>query len=341
MDFDYFVEGPLLQIVFYVFIIGILLRLAFFFYSILRSGKEKDLKLIYFFKSFALSLLPLHKVVIKKPVYAALRYLFHAGMVIVPIWFSGHIVLWEESRFEWYWTAIPDAWADWITILLLILAACFLLRRLILANVRSVSSISDHLLIIIAALPFLTGYFLTHGSLAFISFFDNYMLTIHILSAEAFMITAVFLFCRTRLNTEKCTTCGACDISCPTGTLTARDEGALRIFTYAHYQCICCGACINTCPEEAAELRHEISLARFFQVASKQEIRSSKLKACEGCGTLYVPEPQIEKIFKNCTFDYTRFCPRCRKVNIGEVLHQLSPWHHGQKRVKNPAKAIH
>jgi hypothetical protein len=30
MDFDYLVAGPLLQIVFYIFIIGIMLRVAFF-----------------------------------------------------------------------------------------------------------------------------------------------------------------------------------------------------------------------------------------------------------------------------------------------------------------------
>jgi len=302
MDFDYFVEGPLLQIVFYIFIIGITLRIVFFIYSIIRSGGEKDLKLLYFLKNFTLSFFPLHKVVIKRPVYTILRYIFHACLVIVPIWFSGHIVLWEESSFEWYWTALPDEWADWMTLLLLFLAACFLIRRIILTNIRTVSSISDHLLIIIAALPFLTGYFLTHGTLESISF-----------------------------NIEKCITCGACDISCPTGTLEARDERGMRIFTYSHYQCICCGACINTCPEEAAELRHEISLARLFQIASKQEIRSAKLKTCEGCGILYVPEPQLDKISHNYSFDYTRFCPRCRKVNIGEVLLQLSPWHR-QKR---------
>jgi Pyruvate/2-oxoacid:ferredoxin oxidoreductase delta subunit/nitrate reductase gamma subunit len=331
MDFDYFVEGPLLQIVFYVFIIGVLFRIAFFFYSIIRCGKGKDFKSLFFLKNIALSFFPLHKVVIKRPVYVTLRYLFHACMIIVPIWFSGHIVLWEESRFEWYWTAIPDDWADWMTILLLLLAAYFLIRRIILSNIRTVSSISDYILIILAALPFLTGYLLTHGTLESMSFFENNMLTIHILSGETFIIVAVFLFCRTRLNTEKCITCGACDISCPTGTLEARDEGGMRIFTYCHYQCICCGACINTCPEEAAELRHEISLARFFQIASKQEIRSAKLKACERCGILYVPEPQLEKISQTYAFDYTRFCPGCRKINIGEVLRQLSPWHRPKK----------
>jgi Pyruvate/2-oxoacid:ferredoxin oxidoreductase delta subunit len=339
MDFAYFVEGPLLQFVFYIFIIGVLLRLSFFFYSILKSATGKDLKPLYLLKTFAASSFPLHKAVVKRPIYAALRYIFHACMVIVPIWFSGHIVLWEESSFEWYWTEIPDIWADWMTILLLILAAWFLIRRIIIRNIRTVSSLSDHLIILIAALPFLSGYFLTHGTLDSISFFENHLLTIHILSGEAFLITAVFLFCRTRLNTDKCITCGACDISCPTGTLEANDVGAMRIFTYSHYQCICCGACMNTCPEEAAELRHEISLARYFQVASKQEIRSAKLKACEGCGILYVPEPQLDKINRDCSFDYTRFCPGCRKVNIGEAFLQLSPWHR-RKKSENTVKAI-
>lgn len=339
MEFAYFVEGPLLQIVFYVFIIGILLRLAFFFYSIIRSGRKKNVNPLYFLKNVTLSFLPLHKVVVKRPGYATLRYIFHACMVIVPIWFSGHIVLWEESSFEWYWTEIPDAWADWMTILLLFLAAYFIIRRVIFANIRIVSSMSDHIIIMIAALPFLTGYFLTHGTLESMPFFENNMLTIHILGGEAFMIAAVFLFCRTRLNVEKCITCGACDISCPTGTLEARDESAMRIFTYSHYQCICCGACINTCPEEAAELRHEISPARFLQIASKREIRSAKLKACEGCGILYVPEPHLDKINNDYSFDYTRFCPRCRRVNIGEVLLQLSPWHR-RKMGEKPVKAI-
>ena len=339
MDFAYFVEGPLLQFVFYVFIIGVLLRLSFFLYSLITSDRGKDSQPIYLLKNVALSFFPIHKVLIKKPLYAGLRYVFHACMIIVPVWFSGHIVLWEESRFEWYWTEIPDAWADWMTILLLFLAAYFIIRRVIRAELRAVSSISDHLLIFITALPFLTGYLLTHGTLESIPFFEDNLLTIHILSGEAFLIAAVFLFCRTRLNTEKCITCGACDISCPTGTLEARDEEAMRIFTYSHYQCFCCGACIKTCPEEAAALRHEISPARFFQIASKQEIRSAKLKACEGCGTLYVPEPQLDKINQDCSFDYTRFCPGCRKVNIGEAFLQLSPWHR-RKKGDHPVKAI-
>jgi hypothetical protein len=64
--------------------------------------------------TFGRFFLPFHKGAIKRPFYAVLRYIFHACLLIIPIWYSGHIFLWEESRLQWYWTPIPDVWADWI-----------------------------------------------------------------------------------------------------------------------------------------------------------------------------------------------------------------------------------
>lgn len=327
MDFSSFTEGPLLWIVFLVFIIGIITRLVFFFFEIIKSSRDKDYRWRYSLATFGRSLLPFHNAVIKKPMYATLRYLFHICLIAVPIWFSGHIALWEESRFEWTWGSLPDAWTDWMTLLLLGLATYFLIRRIAVKDIRLTSSMQDYVIILLTALPFITGYWLTHGSLDSIAFLGNNMWTIHILSGEAMIIMAVFLFCRTRLNTQKCTGCAACELNCPTGTLESTDEGNLRIFTYSHYQCICCGACVNTCPEEAADLRHEISVGRFFQIAPKQEIRSVELTACERCDALFAPAPQLDKIGQTFTHEYLRFCPRCRMVNIGDLLHQLSPWH--------------
>jgi ferredoxin/nitrate reductase gamma subunit len=335
MDFGSFVEGPLLWIVFLIVVSGVIARLVFFFFAIIKSRKDRDLRWWYSLAAFGRSFVPFHNAVVKRPFYAILRYIFHVCLIVVPVWLSGHIALWEESRFEWAWTALPDPWADWMTLLLLALATYFLIRRIIVKDIRSTSSTSDYLLIIITALPFMTGYFLTHGSLESIAFLSNNMWTIHILSGEAMILMVVFLFCRTRLNTQKCTGCAACELQCPTGTLESTDEGNLRIFTYSHYQCICCGACVNTCPEDAAELRHEISLKRFFQIAPKQEIRSVELTACERCGALFAPEPQLDKIGQTFTHEYLRFCPRCRMLNIGDLLHQLSPWHRKELEKNN------
>ena len=327
MDFYSLIEGPLVWISFLIFIIGIITRLVFFFTAIIKSGLDKDSTWGYSLAAFGRFLLPFHKAIGNKPIYATLRYIFHLCLIVVPIWLSGHIVLWSESRFEWEWAALPDVWADWMTLVLLGLSVYFLIRRIIFQDIRLNSSKSDYIIIIITALPFMTGYFLTHGSLDSISFLGDNMAVIHMMSGEAMIIMAVFLFCRTRLNTEKCVGCASCELSCPTGTLESNDEENLRIFSYSHYQCICCGACVNTCPEEAAELRHEISLRRFFQIVPKQEIRSVQLKACERCGTFFAPEPQFSKISQAFKYDYVRFCPTCRKTNIGDFLYQLSPWH--------------
>ena len=147
------------------------------------------------------------------------------------------------------------------------------------------------------------------------------------------MIVAVaFLFCRTRMNVLKCTGCGSCVLSCPTSTLVSEDSGNLRMFHYSHYQCICCGSCVDTCPENAADLRHEIGLARFFQVFAKQEIRSVELESCNRCGALFVPEPLMGKIQKSFAHEYLKLCPNCRKRSMGDYLKQHSPWHRTQRQ---------
>ena len=129
MGFSSFIEGPLLWIVFLLFIIGIIARIVFFFFEIIKSSRDKDYRLRYSLATFGRSLLPFHNAVIKKPIYAIVRYVFHICLIAVPIWLSGHIALWEESRFELTWRSLPDAWADWMTLLLLGLAIYFLISH--------------------------------------------------------------------------------------------------------------------------------------------------------------------------------------------------------------------
>ncbi|OEU60370.1 MAG: hypothetical protein BBJ57_13175 [Desulfobacterales bacterium PC51MH44] len=332
MDFYSIVEGPLLWIVSLVFLAGLLIRLSFFLCSIIISNNRNEEKgQIYTISTLGRFFLPLHKASTKKPFYTALRYIFHGCLFVVPIWLSGHIVLWTESRFEWDWTALPDTWADWMTLILLGLAAYFLVRRLILTNLRRSSSILDILLILITALPFLTGYFLTHGTLDSMAFLGDNMVIIHMLSGQLMILMALFLFYKPRLDIQACTGCASCVQNCPTETLEANDKGSLRIFSYAHFQCICCGSCVSVCPEGAAELRHEINAKRFLQVFSKREIRSVELEACERCGAYFAPEPQMGQIGLIFASDCIKCCPNCRKTKMGERLHQMSPWHRSPK----------
>ncbi|MBW1998148.1 MAG: hypothetical protein JRJ29_09320 [Deltaproteobacteria bacterium] len=326
MDLEYVVEGPLLWFVFIALVSAVITRLIFFAVAIVRSTRHKQ----GFWSSnpgiFFRFLLPFHRAALKKPLYSLARYTFHFCLIAVPVWYSGHISLWAESRFEWEWSGLPDAMVDWMTLLVIALALYFVLRRIILPSARASSAASDYAIIVLTALPFVTGYFLTHDTLEGITFLSENMTTFHILSGELMMVMAAILFCRTRLNQENCTGCASCEISCPTETLETSDSGNLRIFTYSHYQCICCGACVNVCPENAAELRHEIGLGKFFQMAAKYKIRSVELESCESCGTLFVPEPQLDKVERSFPFDYLRLCPTCRKLRHRDVIRRISPW---------------
>lgn len=194
MAFYSFVEGPLLWIALLTFIIGSLIRAALFL--VVSNKKDKIIyqhfKWKYVLLTFVRWLLPINKDVIKNPVFTILGYIFHICLLIVPIWFSGHIMLWEESRFEWYWASIPDVLADWMTLIFIAIALFFLLRRIFSANIRLISGAADYLLLIVTALPFLTGYFLTHGTLDSIGFLGDNMTILHMLSGELMLILIPF-----------------------------------------------------------------------------------------------------------------------------------------------------
>jgi len=194
MDFYSFVEGPLLWVAFLTFIIGSLIRAIMFFSESLKKDKiiYQYFSWKYIFATFGRWMLPLNKDVAKNPVFTILAYIFHVCLIVVPIWLSGHITLWEESRFEWSWTSMPDGLADWMTLIFLAIALFFLLRRIISADIRLISTFSDYFLLIVTALPFLTGYFLTHGTLDNIAFLGDNMQIIHMLSGELMLILIPF-----------------------------------------------------------------------------------------------------------------------------------------------------
>ena len=320
MSFGSFVEGPLLRVAFTLFFLGIAARLSFSFSAILGSAGDKAPRWRYVLLSMARSFVPFHMGIRKKPIYASLRYIFHICLFVVPVFLFEHIVLWEESRFEWGWSSLPGLWADRLTLVVLLVLLVFFLRRLLVPAVRASSSLSDCLFLVVVSLPFLTGYFLSHGTPGFLSALDRDMWTIHILSGEIMLISSAFLFCRTRLVEDRCTGCAACVLSCPTGTLEAMERGTYRVFNYSTYRCITCGSCVGNCPEDAGELRHEINLRRFLPLPAKIQIRSVRLEPCERCGALFVPEPQVHKVLRTIAEVVPCLCLQCKKTSFSRIV---------------------
>jgi ferredoxin len=317
-----FVEGPLLWFVFLILLVGMAIRLIFFLHAILRRGRYRELKGVFPTSSLWRFLLSYQRVFRRRPIFTATYYIFHSCLFIVPIFLNGHITLWEESRFGWTWTSLPENLADGLTLLLVVLFIYFILRRFLVLEIRRNSSVFDYVFLLVVIFPFLTGFLLAHESLLVAhSFLMNHIYIFHIFSGECLVILIPFLFCKLDLIEDKCLGCAVCVDACPTGALFYKDKGELlRVFSYLQYQCISCGSCIGVCPESASELRHEVGIRRLFQINYPDSILSVLLSKCEKCGALFAPEPQIKKIKQRLPGSYLSFCPRCRSYRLVEFL---------------------
>ena len=320
-DFLIWSEEGGLAIVLYAFAIGLSLRFLFFVGRLLYAelGARHAYGLLTTAFNILRALLPYHRRALKAPFYAGLRYVFHACLFIVPIWFSGHVTMWEESSLEWYWIPMDDKTADLMTLAVIGIGVFLIARRIVIPKIRRRSAPVDIVVITITVLPFLTGYFYTHGTLNKIAFFSDYLWYFHVISGEAMLLMMIVMFCVTRLNEADCVGCAACVLNCPTRTLESCTDPESRIFRYSHYQCICCASCVDTCPEGAAELRHEISIAYFFNMFEKRIIRNVQLARCDQCGACYGPEPQIIRLAAKLeqgesSVQTIHLCNRCKKI---------------------------
>ena len=153
-----FVSGPLVWIAFIVFVSGMVYQ----FVTMLRSAK-KD-KVIYPYMSLKYSLRSLFHWIIPfasrnmraRYEVTIVTFLFHICLILVPIFLLAHIVMFS---FAWglKWGALSSVAGTDMTIIVIFACLFFLIRRLMLPEIKFVTDPSDYLLLAIAAAPFITG----------------------------------------------------------------------------------------------------------------------------------------------------------------------------------------
>ena len=180
-----FASGPLVWIAFIVFIGGMVYQ----FVTLLKSAK-KDKVLPYMSAKYGLRslfhwVIPFASTNMRKRYETTIvTFAFHLCLILVPIFLAAHVAMFS---FAWgaKWGTLSDGAADWMTILVVLAAIFFLVRRWMLPEVRFVTYPSDYLLLAIAAAPFITG-FMAHRQ-----WFDyETMVVIHMISG-ALMLMAI------------------------------------------------------------------------------------------------------------------------------------------------------
>jgi len=183
------VSGPLVWVAFIIFIGGSLYRLVS---MALLANKKDPMVYAYMSPKFALRsifhwIIPFASVNSRKnPIMTIVTFLFHIGLIFVPIFLFAHIILFKES-WNISWWFLPDGAADFMT--LIVIAGCifFAVRRITQPEVNFLTSPSDFVILSVIAAPFVTGFWTYHQWAG-----HQWMGVFHILSGEIMLAVIPF-----------------------------------------------------------------------------------------------------------------------------------------------------
>lgn len=188
-----FVTGPLAWIAFIVFFVGVIYRLIWYIKGLTWQGdrvaysKYPKHGIKGAIRSIVFWLVPFGTRGWRfNPWFTILFFVFHIGLLVVPVFLQAHNILLRDSWGFSLWT-ISDGTADLLTIAMLVAALFMVLRRIALPEVRILTTAYDYLLILIAVAPFITGFIASHNAAGY-----DFWLIAHIISGEIWLIAIPF-----------------------------------------------------------------------------------------------------------------------------------------------------
>jgi nitrate reductase gamma subunit len=190
-----FVRGPLMWISFIIFIVG----LSYQIYRLITLTRGKDIirtggdeesppriskfswkHLVQKIKDWPV--MRKGNILGTQPLLTFLTTVFHICLILTPLFLMAHNVLLFES---WHFSlpSFAERTTDILTVIVLLGASIFLIRRLFVPRVRAISSLYDYLLLLITLAPFLTGFIAYHQMMDY-----ETIIIAHILAGEIMLV---------------------------------------------------------------------------------------------------------------------------------------------------------
>lgn len=141
------------------------------------SAEEQKLEKIARFQNSVLG---------KHPIMAIASFVFHLCLFVAPLFVMAHNLM-LRNALGLRLPSLPDGLVDAMTVLVLALAAFFLVRRIAVPKVAAISEGRDYIVLLITTAPFLTGFLAHHQILQY-----HTMLTAHILAGELMLVAIPF-----------------------------------------------------------------------------------------------------------------------------------------------------
>ena len=120
-----------------------------------------------------------------RPAYSAASFLFHLGVVLVPLFLAGHVALITGGG-PGFWPVLPPVAADVLTVVALAALLVLLTGRVTSKSARVLSRTQDILLLAILFATLLFGFLASHPTISPVA--SRSMLLIHILLGDLVLV---------------------------------------------------------------------------------------------------------------------------------------------------------
>jgi nitrate reductase gamma subunit len=184
-------KGPLFAFAFLIMILGLARLVAVQVHSLVRhrGRRLRNAPWRRMFAETAEWVVPVRHLIPETRLFSAISYLFHIGVLVVPLLLAEHIALWDRLL-NANLPEIGRRFADFLTLFTIAAALVLLGFRVFSQRLRSVSRSSDYVLLVAVLAPFASGYLAMHPRCNPLPW--NAMILTHLLSAELLFVLIPF-----------------------------------------------------------------------------------------------------------------------------------------------------
>jgi len=187
-----FGQGPLFRLSFAVMVLGLLRILVLTILNAVEAYRGSSDKILPW-KDICVQTLawmfPVKRLWRRRPVHGAVSLLFHIGLLVVPLFLSAHILLWQRAT-GLSWPSLPQQVSDWLTIVVIVTGPTLALERIARSDARAISRAQDYLWPLLLTVPFVTGYICSNSLIGPRTYQETML--IHVYAADTILLLMPF-----------------------------------------------------------------------------------------------------------------------------------------------------
>jgi nitrate reductase gamma subunit len=190
-----FAEGPLFRASFVILVAGLARRFVLLAWPAaegLWRANDRTLPRRKLLREIFGWIVPVEHLGRSRPFFSAVSFVFHIGLILVPLFLGAHLALWKSGTgLGWIMhLALPGLLLEVLVPLTIIAGLVLLVLRAAHKPSRQFSRASDYALLVLLLVPFITGFVVAEAGLGGAA--REAVMLAHVLSAEAVFVVIPF-----------------------------------------------------------------------------------------------------------------------------------------------------